>query len=87
MFLGEDEKMEADPGTFCLLSELKVCKKSRLGHVPLTYRIIIEELQKELAGYLYVACQNQECGHINMVPYGQTHSVKKTGASRFVMIT
>lgn len=63
-----------------LLSELKVCKKCRLGPVPLTYHNIIGELQKGLAGYFYVACQNPECGHINMVPYGQTHRGKKTGA-------
>lgn len=70
-----------------LLSELKVCKKCRLGPVPLTFHNIIGELQKGLAGYLYVACQNPECGHINMVPYGQTHRVKKTGAPCFVVNT
>lgn len=35
-----------------LLSELKVCKKCRLGPVPLTYHNIIGELKKGLAGYL-----------------------------------
>lgn len=42
---------------------------------------------KGLAGYLYVACQNPECGHINMVPYGHTYMVKKTGAPCFVVNT
>lgn len=68
-----------------LLSELKVCKKCRLGPVPLTYHNIIGELQKGLAGLL--ACQNPECGYINMVPYGQTHRVKMTGAQCFVVNT
>lgn len=58
------ERREADRG------KLKVCKKCRLGPIPFTFHNIIGELQKGLAGYLYVACQNPECGLINMVPYG-----------------
>lgn len=71
------KRREADHG------ELKVCKKCRLGPVPCTFHNIIRELQKGLAGYLYVACQNPECGLINMVPYGQTLRVKRTGAPCF----
>lgn len=68
-------------------SELKVCKNCRLGPIPLTFHNIIWELQKELTGYLYVACQNLECGHINIVPYGHTNRVKKPEAPCYVVNT
>lgn len=79
------ERREADHGIWCFTFRIKVCYKCRLGHVPLTFHNITGELQK--AGYLYVACQNPECGHVNMVPYGQTHRVMKTGAPCFVVNT
>lgn len=64
-----------------------MCKKGRLGPVTSTFHNIIGELQKGLAGYVYVACQSPEFGHINIVPYGQTNRVKKTGAPCFVVNT
>ncbi|XP_053390150.1 uncharacterized protein LOC128553063 [Mercenaria mercenaria] len=56
-----------------LLSKLKYYQKCRLGPVPLTYDNILGELKKGLSGYLYVRCQNDDCGHVNLVPYGKTH--------------
>lgn len=39
-----------------LLSDLKVCKKCRLEHVPLTFYNIIGELQKGLNCWLFIRC-------------------------------
>ena len=52
---------------------LRHCQKCKLDLVPLTYDNVVGELKKGLGGYLYVICQNYDCGHINYVPYGKTH--------------
>ena len=70
-----------------LLSKLQVCEKCRLGPVPLTYSNITGELKKGLGGYLYVKCQNIDCGHINCVPYGATYRRKVTGMPCFSVNT
>ena len=70
-----------------LLSNMKTFKKCQLRPVPLTYDNVIGKMQKEPGGYLYVACQNPECCFVNMVPYGKTHTLKKTGATCFVVNT
>ena len=61
-----------------LLSSLKYCQVCRLGPVPLTSYNIIGEMRRGLSGYIYVKCQNPDCGEINRVPYGKTHRLKKS---------
>ena len=51
-----------------LLSSLKYCRACRLGPVPLTYYNIVGEKKRGLGGYIYVKCQNVDCGEINCVP-------------------
>ena len=46
--------------------------------VPLTYNNIIGEMRRGLSDYLYVKCQNPDCGEINHVPDGKTHRFRKT---------
>ena len=70
-----------------LLSNLQFCKICRLGPVPLTCFNIVGELKKGLSGYLYVQCQNNDCGHINCVPYGTTHHQKTPGMPCFAVNT
>ena len=53
----------------------------------MTYDNVICETQKRLGGYLYVACQNPDWCFVNMVLYGKTHRLKKTGARCFVVNT
>ena len=66
-----------------LLSNLQYCQNCKLGPVPLTLYNVIGELQKGLSGYLYVVCQNPECGHINRAAYGKVHHMKKGGMPCF----
>ncbi|XP_021370034.1 uncharacterized protein LOC110461074 [Mizuhopecten yessoensis] len=61
-----------------LLSNLSSCKSCRLGPIPLTSLNIVGELRKGLSGYLYVKCQNPDCGAVNKAPYGKTHHIKST---------
>jgi len=61
-----------------LLRSLQSCKAGRLGPVPLTYDIVVGELQRGLGEYLYVKCSNIECAGINIVPYGKTHRAPKS---------
>ena len=61
-----------------LLSSLKYCRACRLGPVPLTYYNVVGEMKRGLGGYIYVKCQNVDCGEINCVPYGKTHRLKKS---------
>ena len=71
-----------------LLSALKSCKKCKLGPVPLTYDSVVGELQKGLGGFLYVRCQNSECGEVNIVPYGSMyHEQNKRGMGCFSINT
>jgi RNase P subunit RPR2 len=61
---------------------LKFCKSCRLGPVPLTLYSVQKEIKKGLGGYLYVQCENLNCGFINFVPYGKTHRHRgKSGKS------
>lgn len=60
-----------------LLSSLKYCSSCRLGPVPLTFYNIVGEMKKGLGGFIYVKCQNSDCGAVNRVPYGKTHKKKK----------
>ena len=59
-----------------LLSNLKQCKRCKLGPVPLTYNNVVGELRTGLGGYLYVKCLNVDCGEVNLIPYGKTHRIK-----------
>lgn len=70
-----------------LLSNLRHCEACRLGPVALTYDSVVGELQKGLGGYLYVKCSNNDCNHVNRVPYGSTHRVKKLGMPCFAVNT
>uniref|UniRef100_K1Q499 Mutator-like transposase domain-containing protein n=1 Tax=Magallana gigas TaxID=29159 RepID=K1Q499_MAGGI len=70
-----------------LLSNLRHCEACRLGPVALTYDSVVGELQKGLGGYLYVKCSNKDCNHVNRVPYGSTHRVKKLGMPCFAVNT
>ena len=45
-----------------LLSSLKFCQGCKLWSVPLTYYNIIGEMRRGLCGYIYVKCQNPDCG-------------------------
>ncbi|XP_053374280.1 uncharacterized protein LOC128545997 [Mercenaria mercenaria] len=44
-------------------------------------------MKKGLSGYLYVQCQNIECGYINCVPHGKTHHMKQKGMPCFAVNT
>jgi hypothetical protein len=70
-----------------LLENLKFCKSCRLEPVPLTLYSVQKEIKKGLGGYLYVQCQNLNCGFINCVPYGKTHRGKsgKSGMPCFAV--
>ncbi|XP_060553342.1 uncharacterized protein LOC132714462 isoform X2 [Ruditapes philippinarum] len=70
-----------------LLDNLKCCSVCRLGPVPLTNRSVVGELRKGLGGFLYVKCQNIDCGEVNRVPYCKTHRVKKRGMPCFTANT
>jgi hypothetical protein len=52
------------------------CSECFLGPIPLTIHTVVGELKKGLGGYLYVRCQNVDCGHINIAPYGKTRHQK-----------
>lgn len=60
-----------------LLDNLQNCTECRLGPVPLTRDSVVGELRKGLGGFLYVRCQNIDCGKVNRAPYG-----KHTGLNR-----
>lgn len=49
-----------------LLDNLQYCSECRLG--PLTRDRVVGELGKGLGGFLYVRCQNIDCGIVNHVP-------------------
>jgi len=70
-----------------LLENLRFCAMCRLGPVNLTYDSVVGEMRKGLSGYLYVRCQNPDCLHVNRVPYGKTHRIKRKGMPCFAANT
>lgn len=51
-----------------------------MGPVPLTEASVLGEMRKGLGGYLYIKCQNSDCGAVIRVPNGYIHQIKKTGS-------
>lgn len=70
-----------------LLENLQFCQQCKLGPVPLTIYNVIGEKKIGLSGYLYVQCQNIDCGYVNRVTYGKTHRLKTKGMPCFAVNT